>query len=130
YYPNYYKQDYFIEVTDDVFEALKKADRKETAYRERVRYHKAYYHLFSFCEVKYNALNMAVILTPDKVYENKAAKEQLYNAIHRLPHKQARRIYAHYFFGMSLKTIANAEGISIPAVHYSVYSGLRRLKNI
>lgn len=130
YYPDVYKQDYFLDIPDEIFEAIRKADRKEAAYRQRVRYHKAYYHLLSFCEVKYNALNMAVILTPDKVYENKVAKEQLYSALHKLSEKQLRRIYARYFLNMKLKDIAEMEGISITAARDCIFLGLRKLKKI
>ncbi|MCD8090184.1 MAG: sigma-70 family RNA polymerase sigma factor [Clostridiales bacterium] len=130
YYPDYYRQDYFIEVSDDVFEAMKKADRQEAAYNERVRYHKAYYYLTDGSYIEFNAINVMAVPTPDKIYEIKVAKEQLYSAIYELSEKQARRIYARYFLNMNLKSIAETEGISVPTVHESISLGLHRLKKI
>lgn len=130
YYPNYYKQDYFVEVTDDVFETIKKADRNETAYNARIHYHKAYYYLTDGNYIEFNAINVMAVPTPDKIYEIKAAKEQLYSAIYELSEKQARRIYARYFLDMNLKSIAETEGISVPTVHESISLGLHRLKKI
>jgi len=44
-YPLYYTEDCYIEVSDEVAEQIKAADRAEHAYIERIRYHKAYYSL-------------------------------------------------------------------------------------
>ena len=41
----WYTQDEYIEVTDDVAEALRASVRYEAAYTERARYNKAYYSL-------------------------------------------------------------------------------------
>ena len=39
----WYTQDEYIEVSDDVAEALRASVRSEAAYTERARYNKAYY---------------------------------------------------------------------------------------
>ena len=41
----WYTQDEYIEVSDDVAEALRASVRSEAAYTERARYNKAYYSL-------------------------------------------------------------------------------------
>ena len=43
----WYTQDEYIEVSDDVAEALRASVRSEAAYTERARYNKAYYSLES-----------------------------------------------------------------------------------
>ena len=47
-----------------------------------------------------------------EIYERKLTSEQLHATIASLPDKQAKRIYAHYFMGMSKTAIARAESVS------------------
>ncbi len=44
-YPDVYKTDYFVEVTEDVLEVFKNADRAESAYERRMYRYKAQYSL-------------------------------------------------------------------------------------
>ncbi|TCO68694.1 RNA polymerase sigma factor [Marinisporobacter balticus] len=50
----------------------------------------------------------------------KLTSQQLHAAIASLPDKQAKRIYAHYFMGMSKTAIAKAEGVSEKAVRIGI----------
>ena len=43
--------------------------------------------------------------------EEKQLREQIYSAVMALPEKQAKRIYARYYLGMSVNEIAGAEGV-------------------
>ena len=45
YYPSYYKEDYFIEVPDQLAQELLQFQRKEDAYHLRTYRNKAYYSL-------------------------------------------------------------------------------------
>ena len=54
--------------------------------------------------------------------------EQLHDAIATLPDKQAKRIYAHYFLGMSKSAIAKAEGINESTVRDGINRGLRNIE--
>lgn len=54
-------------------------------------------------------------------------KEQLYRGLNSIPKKQADRIYAHYFLGMSKSEIAKSEQVDERAVRESIE---RRLKNM
>ena len=65
-----------------------------------------------------------VSLSPDELYERKLTQEQLHAAIASLPDKQAKRIYAHFFLGMSKTAIARAEGVSKVSVAESIKRGL------
>lgn len=98
---------------------MKNTDRKaEQAYQSHIRYHKAYYSLDRGDGIEHSAL--FVSLSPDEIYERKLTTEQLHTAIATLPDKQAKRIYAHYFLGMSKTAIAKAEGTSASSVKNAI----------
>ncbi|MCM1062265.1 MAG: sigma-70 family RNA polymerase sigma factor [Eubacterium sp.] len=127
-YPLYYTEDYYIEVSDEVAEQIKSADRAEHAYTEKIRYHKAYYSLDAGDDIEKESA--FVSRTPQEIYERKLYNEELYAAISELPDKQAKRIYARYFQNMSLTDIAKTEGISVTAVKSSIDRALRSIARI
>lgn len=71
---------------------------------------------------------MFVAMTPEELYERKVTMEQLYAAIDTLPDKQAKRIYAHFFLGMSKTAIAKAEGVNESAIRKSLDRALRDIE--
>lgn len=64
---------------------------------------------------------------PEMVLEEKLLREQLYFAVMALPEKQAKRIYARYYLGMTVKEIAKTEGIDPSRVRDSIRRGLKQL---
>ena len=108
FYP-YYTMDSFIEVPDEVAEAMAEFDRKEEAYR-----------------IEHSALFVA--LSPCEIYERKITMQELYAAISSLPYKQAKRIYAHFVLGMSKTDIARAEGVDEKVVRLAIERGLRNME--
>ena len=54
-------------------------------------------------------------------------QEKLYAAIRVLPKKQAKRLYAHFYLGMSKAEIARQEGVTESAVRESINRGLKHL---
>ena len=91
-YPDVYKTDHFVEVTEDVLEAIRATERAEAAYDRRMYRYKAHYSLDSD-----NGIENAVLMkpqTPEMFLEEKQLREQLYTAVMALPEKQAKRIYA------------------------------------
>ena len=124
-YPDVYKTDHFVEVTEDVPETIRAAERAEAAYdRRRYRY-KAHYSLD--CD---NGIENAILLkpaTPEMLLEEKQLREQLYAAVMALPEKQAKRIYARYYLGMRVSEIAAAEGVDPSRVRDSIRRGLKQL---
>ena len=44
-YPDIYKTDYFVDVTEDVLETIRAADRAEAAYERKMYRYKAHYSL-------------------------------------------------------------------------------------
>ena len=125
-YPDFYKTDYIIEVPDEVAAVMKEHDRLEAAYRRRTYYHKAHYSLDRGDGIEYEAL--FVSMTPCEVYERKVTMEQLHAAIASLPDKQAKRINARYFMGLTVSEIAKSEGVSAASVSESIQRGLRNME--
>ena len=124
-YPDVYKTDYFVEVTEDVLETIRAAERAEAAYDRRMYRYKAYYSLD--CD---NGIENAILLkpqTPEMLLEEKQLREQLYAAVMALPEKQAKRIYARYYLGMRVSEIAAAEGVDPSRVRDSIRRGLKQL---
>ena len=124
YYPHY-KTDYYVDVYNELAAALHSFEKREKAYKEKERYHKAYYSLeraegIGRC-IKYTSVS------PEEIYERKLTKEELYSAMNKLSDVQARRIYAYYFLGMKKSEIADAEGTERPAITKSIERGLNRL---
>ena len=84
----WYTQDEYMEVSDDVAEALRASVRYEAAYTERARYNKAYYSLDADDGIEYSACLHE--LTPDEVLELKERFCRLWNALNSLPETQGR----------------------------------------
>lgn len=127
YYP-FYQYDSVINVPDEVADALLELDRLEVAYQRRLYRYKAFYSLDCNDGIERDLL--FVVPSPCEICERKVTYEQLYAAIASLPDKQAKRIYAHYFLGMSKTAIAKVEGVSKMAICASIARGLKRLKDI
>ena len=120
-YPDVYTTDFFVDVTEEVMETIRAAERAEAAYERKMYRYKAQYSLD--CE---NGIENAVLLkpqTPEMLLEEK----QLYAAVMALPEKQAKRIYARYYLGMRVSEIAAAEGVDPSRVRDSIRRGLKQL---
>ena len=102
-YPDVYKTDHFVEVTEDVLETIRAAERAEAAYDRRMYRYKAHYSLD--CD---NGIENAILMkpqTPEMLLEEKQLREQLYATVMALSEKQAKRIYARYYLGMRVSEI-------------------------
>ena len=64
----------------------------------------------------------------ETILDNYQQREALYAAIMSLPEKQAKRIYARFFLGMTINEIAQIEGVSKSRVSESIRTGLKKLK--
>ena len=124
-YPDVYKTDLFVEVTEEVLETIRTAERAEAAYDRRMYRYKAQYSLD--CD---NGIENAILLkpqTPEMALEEKQLREQLYATVMSLPDKQAKRIYARYYLGMRVDEIAAMEGVDPSRVRDSIRRGLKQL---
>ena len=124
-YPSIYKTDTYVEVSDDVLEAIK-AQRRAEAARERKMYrYKAHYSLDRGDGTEHDALYQPP--TPEEIMLEQTVREKLYVAVMELPEKQAKRIYAHFYLGMSKAEIARQEDVAENAVRESINRGLQHL---
>ena len=126
YYPDFYTTDFIIDVPYELAEQLLQWERDEGAYERRRYRYKAHFSLDRGDGIEHDIL--FVSLSPCEIYERKVTYEQLHAAISELPDKQARRIYAHYFLGMSKAAIARAEGVAPSTVKSSIAHALRNME--
>ncbi len=76
-YPDVYTTDFFVDVTEEVMETIRAAERAEAAYERKMYRYKAQYSLD--CE---NGIVNAVLLkpkTPEMLLEEKQLQEQVYS---------------------------------------------------
>ena len=127
-YPDIYKTDTFLEVTDEVQAVFLADKRAEARYLRQMYNYKAHYSLD--CD---NGIEDAVVHrspTPEEALEDKQLRDQLYAAVMELPDKQAKRIYARFYLDMSVKEIAQAEGVDPRRVRDSIHLGLKKLVKV
>lgn len=128
-YPDTYKTNTYVEVTDEVLAAIKEQNRLEANQQRTIRRYKAYHSLDS--ENSIERLFCSPPQSPDELLVEQFVREQLYAAVMALPDKQAKRIYAHYYLGMSKAEIAQYEGVQESAIRKSIKQGLNLLfKNL
>ena len=125
FYP-WYTHDEYIEVSDEVAEELIASRRREAAHAERVRYNKAFYSLDCDDGIEYSACLHEP--SPQELMDRKELFFRLWNALNSLPEIQGRRIDAHIILGISIKAIAEADGVHEESVRQSIKRGLERMK--
>lgn len=126
YYPDFYTGDCIIEVPDEVAALMDSSERAEVAYHLRRYRHKAYYSLDRGDKIEHDILFIS--MSPSEIYERKVTIEQLHSAISALPDKQAKRVYAHFFLGMSNSAIAKADGVSKAVIGEAIERGLKNME--
>ena len=95
---------------------MEELKRLEHAQDERRRYHGeclAFIEAVTDLEMELPSL--------EEIYMKTQRNEALYKAMLKLPVKQMRRIYAHFFLRLSETEIARAERVSIAAVSASFF---------
>ncbi|RCX21338.1 RNA polymerase sigma factor (sigma-70 family) [Fontibacillus phaseoli] len=119
------KEDIFVEITEEMLEAMKAADRQESAYKRRTYRYKAHYTL----DMEDGIANECVIKpeTPEEAYIKKEAEEMLTAALNTLTEAQQRRLKLYYFEGMRYSQIARLEGVTDGSISGSIKSALKHL---
>lgn len=125
FYP-FYCEDCIVEVSDDVAQVMQELDHQELSYRRKLYRHKAFFSLEQDDGIEHGTAFTS--MSPEEFYECKVTREQLHAAMAVLSEKQAKRIYAHYFLGMSQTTIAHAECVSCNVISASIKRGLKKMK--
>lgn len=125
YYP-IWQFDIFVEVPEATAELLRVLKRRDHADYERRRANKAYYSLDAEDGIEKNTV--LLVLSPAEIYERKLSNQELYAAISRLPEKQAKRVYAHFFLDMSKAQIARIEGVNKSRISRSINQALKNIE--
>ena len=133
YYP-LVKQDVFIEVSDEVAEALLALRRDEDRIRSRIRYHKAYYSLDASEGMENHTLNLESKSPEDALIQKEDEAHQalmvmrLEKAMQILTPIQARRIRARFFGKKKFREIAEAEGINTSQASDSIHRAMKKMR--
>lgn len=122
----WYTQDQFIEVTEEVAEALRASVRYEAAYQRRLTRHKAQYSLDCEDGIEYSACLHEP--TPQELLDRMELFVHLWNALNSLPEVQGVRVEAHLILGKSYRQIAREQGVDKSVVRRSVKRGMAAMK--
>ena len=126
YYP-FYKEDTFIDVSDEIATFLAEEKRLQTNYAQYIRDNKAFYSLDCGDGIENDALHRPE--QPDEVYTRAELACLLDEALASLPEAQRRRAYAYIILGKSKTAIAEAEGVAESSVRIAISRGLAALRN-
>lgn len=133
YYPLFTK-DTFVEVSDEVAEALLLMHREENNRIRKMYYHKAYFSLDREDGIENDAL-CGFEKSPEEILMEQEEErfflltlERLEEALSCLTPTQACRIRARYLSGMAIQEIVASEGVSVSVVSESIRSGLKKLR--
>ena len=123
-YPHY-RHDEFVEVSDEVWEVMRQAQREMNNYERRKVYHRAYYSLDAYSWTENYALEHG--RSPEEILlerEERATHLRLLAALpealaHATP-TQARRVRAYYIAGISQPEISRREGVDSSKVSIAI----------
>jgi RNA polymerase sigma-70 factor (ECF subfamily) len=124
-YP-WYRHDDYAEVSEEMLEAMRAADRQEATYARRARRYKAYYSLDSEGWGDRHCVNGPP--TPEEIYERKQRMQRLHAALQSLTAVQQRRICAYFYGEMTYRQIGGLEGVNAASVCNSVTGALKKLR--
>ena len=115
-YPHY-RHDEFVEVSDEVWEVMRQAQREMNNYERRKVYHRAYYSLDAYSWTENYALE-----------HSRSPEDILMEREERAPPPQARRVRAYYIAGISQPEISRREGVDSSKVSVAIRRGLRNMR--
>lgn len=127
-YPDIYKTDVIVEVSEEIAATLKLNNQTNSAYERRKYRHKAHYSLDRGDGIENDALVRPQI--PEELFEQKQLREEVHSALMQLPAIQAKRIYARFYLGMEVSEIAEVEGVDRRRVWASIRRGLNKLAQL
>lgn len=124
FYP-WCKEDIFVEITEEMQEAMKAADRQESAYKRRTYRYKAHYTLDMGDGIDNECITKPE--TPEEIYIREETEEMLSAAMNKLSEIQRRRLKLHFFDEMRYSQIARMEGVTDGSISGSIKSALKKL---
>ena len=122
----WYKQDEFLEVSDEVAEELLAGKRCEESHERGMRRNKVL-SLDAEDGIETEAIACSCD-NPEAVFDMMERYGGLCCALNSLPEIPGRRVEAHFLLGKPRKDIAQAEGVSESSVNESIDRGLRAMK--
>ena len=125
FYP-WCNEDTFVDITDEMLEAMKAADRQQEAYRRRTLRYKAQYSLDCHGGMENEVLQH--VASPEEIYIRAEGEKELHDAISKLPELQQRRLKKYFFENMTQRQIAKQEGTTNGSVCRSIKRALEKLK--
>ena len=116
-----------VEVSDEVLECLKACKREENKLAMR-----DYRHLapFGLDEVQTGEIFGAFEESAEDTYFTNVQSDELYAAMRTLKPEVARRFYLHHAVGMTMRAIAEQEGVSPTAVSKSIKRAAEKLREL
>ena len=123
---SWHTHDEYIEVSDEVAAELRADKLYEAAHQRRIVRNKAQYSLDCNDGIEYSACLHEP--TPQELLERMDQFCTLWNALNTLPEIQGRRVDACVILGISIKAIAEADGVHEESVRQSIKRGLERMK--
>lgn len=134
YYYELYRKDTFVEVSNEVAEALLLMLREENNLRRKIYYHKAYFSLDREDGIENIALDFTEKSPEEILMEQEEERfflltlERLDEALSHLTPAQERRIRARYLDRKKIQEIADSEGVSASVIYESLRRGLKSLQ--
>lgn len=125
YYP-FYKEDTFIDVSDEIATFLAEEKRLQTNYEQYIRDNKAFYSLDCGDGIEADAINKPE--QPDEAYDRAELTRLLGEALASLSEIQRRRIIDHIIIGKSKIDIAETEGVNESVVRRTISRGFSKMK--
>lgn len=131
FYPDYYDEDFFTEVPDDVFETLLEFERAEHADDVKRWRYKAHYSLDA--NMRYISRQLTVP-SAEEEYESRTEAELLcskvQSALDLLSESQARHIRYRFYDEKTYQEVAEIEGTYRANIRRSNQRAIKELKKI
>lgn len=116
-YFSQYHEDVFVEVSDEVAEALLLMKRAENNRRQKINYYKAYYSIDCVDGIEMAAIHGEQLSPEDYLIE--LAEQDEWNTTHRISCERRKRILL-FFIAPSSWYSAARENLSLPLLHIAV----------
>ena len=124
YYPDYYKEDTYVELPEDVADFMEK-DRPKPASARRKKYrYKAQYSLDAGDGIEEEAIVRAF----KEAQEQEELRIRLEWSMRTLTKVQYRRVIMRFDKEMKYKDIAKAENVTVNAIEDSIKGALKKMR--
>ena len=124
YYPDYYKEDTFMDVKEEVAEFLETNRPKPASAKRKAQRYKAQYSLDAGDGIEEDTL----VLLFEEARRNELLYERLRSAIKCLTEKQRRRFLMKYDLEYTYAEIAEKEQVNVNAVEDSIEQAKEKIK--